>query len=375
MKKINFIDVNKQYELNKDAIDISISNVLSHGAFIQGPEVKELEKLLSEYTGSNALSVANGTEALFISLMALGIGPGDEVITPSFTWVSTVEAIKLVGAKPVFIEVRPETFNINEDDIKKMITSKTKAIMPVSIFGRCPDLNMIKNLPEVRSNDIKILEDAAQSFGAKSGGLMSCSIADISTTSFFPAKPLGCYGDGGAIFTNDKNLFEKISMISKHGQQGRYNYKTVGVNSRLDTLQAAVLITKLKFFEKEISMRNKVANIYNEFLSSTNLVKIPFIPDQANRSVWAQYTLILNDEVYKKRNEIMAKMQEKNIPTALYYPAALHLQKPYFDSDALLPITEHIADRVISLPMHPYLEKGEIEYISDNLINILDGLN
>jgi UDP-2-acetamido-2-deoxy-ribo-hexuluronate aminotransferase len=375
LKKINFIDVNKQYELNKDAIDTSISNVLSHGAFIQGPEVKELEKLLSEYTGSSALSVANGTEALFISLMALGIGPGDEVITPSFTWVSTVEAIKLVGAKPVFIEVRPETFNINEDDIKKMITSKTKVIMPVSIFGRCPDLNMIKNLPEVRSNDIKILEDAAQSFGAKSGGLMSCSIADISTTSFFPAKPLGCYGDGGAIFTNDKNLFEKISMISKHGQQGRYNYKTVGVNSRLDTLQAAVLITKLKFFEKEISLRNKVANIYNEFLSSTNLVKIPFIPDQANRSVWAQYTLILNDELYKKRNEIMAKMQEKNIPTALYYPAALHLQKPYFDSDAHLPITEHIADRVISLPMHPYLEKGEIEYISDNLINILGGLN
>lgn len=375
MKKINFIDVNKQYELHKDEIDISMANVLNHGAFIQGPEVKELEQLLSEYTGSNALTVANGTDALFISLMALGIGPGDEVITPSFTWVSTVEAIRLVGAKPVYIEVRPETFNINEDDIKKMITPRTKVIMPVSIFGRCPNLNIIKNLPEVKNNDIKILEDAAQSFGAKSDGLMSCSVADISTTSFFPAKPLGCYGDGGAIFTNDENLFEKISMISKHGQQGRYNYKTIGVNSRLDTLQAAVLISKLKFFEKEISMRNKVANIYNELLSSTNLIKIPSIPDQANRSVWAQYTIILDDKVYKKRQEIMAKMKEKNIPTALYYPAALHLQKPYFDSDAFLPITEYIADRVMSLPMHPYLEKVEIEYISDNLMKILDGLN
>jgi UDP-2-acetamido-2-deoxy-ribo-hexuluronate aminotransferase len=375
LKKINFIDVNKQYELHKDEIDISMANVLNHGAFIQGPEVKELEQLLSEYTGSNALTVANGTDALFISLMALGIGPGDEVITPSFTWVSTVEAIRLVGAKPVYIEVRPETFNINEDDIKKMITPRTKVIMPVSIFGRCPNLNIIKNLPEVKNNDIKILEDAAQSFGAKSDGLMSCSVADISTTSFFPAKPLGCYGDGGAIFTNDENLFEKISMISKHGQQGRYNYKTIGVNSRLDTLQAAVLISKLKFFEKEISMRNKVANIYNELLSSTNLIKIPSIPDQANRSVWAQYTIILDDEVYKKRQEIMAKMKEKNIPTALYYPAALHLQKPYFDSEAFLPITEYIADRVISLPMHPYLEKVEIEYISDNLMKILDGLN
>jgi UDP-2-acetamido-2-deoxy-ribo-hexuluronate aminotransferase len=375
LKKINFIDVNKQYELHKDEIDISMANVLNHGAFIQGPEVKELEQLLSEYTGSNALTVANGTDALFISLMALGIGPGDEVITPSFTWVSTVEAIRLVGAKPVYIEVRPETFNINEDDIKKMITPRTKVIMPVSIFGRCPNLNIIKNLPEVKNNDIKILEDAAQSFGAKSDGLMSCSVADISTTSFFPAKPLGCYGDGGAIFTNDENLFEKISMISKHGQQGRYNYKTIGVNSRLDTLQAAVLISKLKFFEKEISMRNKVANIYNELLSSTNLIKIPSIPDQANRSVWAQYTIILDDKVYKKRQEIMAKMKEKNIPTALYYPAALHLQKPYFDSDAFLPITEYIADRVMSLPMHPYLEKVEIEYISDNLMKILDGLN
>lgn len=374
MKKINFIDINKQYELNKDSIDLSISNVLKEGSFIQGPEVKELEKLLSEYTGVNALTVANGTDALFISLMALGIGPGDEVITPAFTWVSTVEAIRLVGAKPVFIEVRPETFNINEDDIKKIITSRTKVIMPVSIFGRCPDLDMIKNLPEVKKHNIKILEDAAQSFGAKSSGLMSCSIADISTTSFFPAKPLGCYGDGGAIFTNDQELFEKVSMISKHGQKGRYNYKTVGVNSRLDTIQAAVLISKLDFFEKEISMRNKVAKHYNDFLSSSSLITIPLIPDKENRSVWAQYTVILSDDVYKRRDDIMAKMQECNIPTALYYPAALHLQKPYFDPDADLPITEYIADRVISLPMHPYLKEDEIDYISHNLINILDGL-
>ena len=374
MKNINFIDLKKQYELNSDSINQSILSVIHESSFIQGRQVKELEQLLSDYTGSNALTVANGTDALFISLMALGVGPGDEVITPAFTWVSTVEAIKLVGAKPIFIEVREDTFNINENDIEKLITKNTKVIMPVSIFGRCPDINKIKNLKKVKDLGIKVLEDAAQSFGAKLDGSLSCSIADISTTSFFPAKPLGCYGDGGAIFTNDSNLFEKVSMISKHGQQGRYSYKTIGVNSRLDTIQAAVLICKLKIFEDEIVMRNKVANIYNDYLQASSLVKVPSIPDLENRSVWAQYTLILDDSIYADRNKIMNLMKEKGIPTALYYPAALHLQKPYLDLDANLPITESIADRVISLPMHPYLNDQEIEYISKNFLRIISGL-
>ena len=374
MKKINFIDLSHQYKLNESEINDAIMGVLKEGSFIQGPQVKMLENLLSEYTGSQALSVANGTDALFIALMALGVGPGDEVITPAFTWVSTVEAIKLVGAKPVFIEVRPETFNINEDDVNKLITEKTRVIMPVSIFGRCANIEYIKNLKKVKENSIKILEDAAQSFGAKLNGAMSCSMADISTTSFFPAKPLGCYGDGGAIFTKDNELFEKISMISKHGQKGRYNYKTIGVNSRLDTIQAAVLICKLKVFENEIILRNKVAKSYNNYLEKFSSIKTPFIPDLNNRSVWAQYTVILHDDVYRKRNEIMTKMKEKNIPTALYYPAALHLQQPYLDPDAVLPQTEYLADRVISLPMHPYLTDEEIQYISENFISIISGL-
>lgn len=374
MKKINFIDLNKQYLSIKQEVDDSISKVIKSSSFIQGPEVKDLEKQLTEYTSCNALSVANGTDALFISLMALGVGPGDEVITPSFTWVSTVEAIKLVGAKPVFIEVSKETFNIDEDKIEDLISPNTKVIMPVSIFGRCPDLHKIMNLTKVKNNNIKVLEDAAQSFGAKLDGKLSCSIADISTTSFFPAKPLGCYGDGGAIFTNNEELFEKVSMISKHGQKGRYNYKTIGVNSRLDTMQAAILLCKLQIFEKEISLRNNVASLYNNFLHNSGFCKVPSIPDNKNRSVWAQYTLILNDDVYLKRSEIMNKMKEKNIPTALYYPAALHLQKPYLDKVANLPLTEYIADRVLSLPMHPYLEDSEVDYISGSLKDILSSL-
>ena len=374
MKKINFIDLNKQYLSIKQEVDDSISKVINASSFIQGPEVKELEQQLTQYTSCNALSVANGTDALFISLMALGVGPGDEVITPSFTWVSTVEAIKLVGAKPVFIEVSKETFNIDEEKIEDLISANTKVIMPVSIFGRCPDLNRIMNLKKVKNNNIKVLEDAAQSFGAKFDGKLSCSIADISTTSFFPAKPLGCYGDGGAIFTNNRELFEKVSMISKHGQQGRYNYKTIGVNSRLDTIQAAVLLCKLKVFEKEVSLRNNVASLYNNSLHNSDFCKVPFIPDNENRSVWAQYTIILNDDVYRHRSEIMNKMKERNIPTALYYPAALHLQKPYLDEDANLPTTEYIADRVLSLPMHPYLSDDEVDYISTNLKDILSSL-
>tara|TARA_Y100001970_G_C14239663_1_gene864098 strand:- start:228 stop:1349 length:1122 start_codon:yes stop_codon:yes gene_type:complete len=368
LKKINFIDLNRQYKSLRSEIDMSISEVIEKANFIQGEEVKIFEQKLKEYVSANALTVANGTDALFISLRALGIGPGDEVITPSFTWVSTVETIKLVGAQPIFCDISKETFNLDENLLEELITDKTKAIMPVSLFGRCPDLKRINEI--AKKFKIFTIEDAAQSFGAKSSGRMSCSIADISTTSFFPAKPLGCYGDGGAIFSNNDQLFEEASIISKHGQKGRYNYLTIGVNSRLDTIQAAILIQKLRVFESEIKRRNEIASKYNNLLSSSGYIDCPEIPNDDNRSVWAQYTIILDKDFIGKREEIMNLLKEDGVPSALYYPAALHLQRPYF-SDIRLEITEDIAKRVISLPMHPYLEDEEVEYITDSFLNAL----
>ena len=369
MKKINFIDLQRQYKLKKDEIDLSILKVLEDGSFIQGPEVKELEVKLAEYTSTYALTVANGTDALIISLMGLGIGEGDEVITPSFTWVSTVEAIKIVGATPVYIDVREDTFNINESLIEDLITEKTKLIMPVSIFGSCSNLQKINEI--AKKHSLVVLEDAAQSFGAKSNGELSCSIAEISTTSFFPAKPLGCYGDGGAIFTKNKDLYKNVSMISKHGQDGRYNYVRLGLNSRLDTIQAAVLLKKLEIFENEIALRNVVAENYEKNLSGSNLITTPKLYDDQNRSVWAQYTVLLDKCVAQERDKIMNGLRENSIPSALYYPAALHLQKPYF-SDSSLLVTEDITSRVLSLPMHPYLEKNEIDYICEKFLSELN---
>jgi len=367
--QINFNDLKKQYLLLKEDIDSSIFKVLEEGRYIQGPEVKQLEKDLSKYTATNALTVANGTDALFIALKAMGIKKGDEIITPSFTWVSTVETIKMVGATPVFADIDKSTFNIDENKLERLITDKTRAILPVSLFGKCPNLNKIISI--AKSYNILTLEDAAQSFGAMHDGKLSCSICDISTTSFFPSKPLGCYGDGGAIFTNNEKLFDEISMISKHGQKGRYNYLRVGVNSRLDTIQAAILQQKLKVFEKEIVLRNNVAAKYYQILSNSDRIKCPIVPDEQNRSVWAQYTILLDKTICKKRNLIMDELAKKNIPSALYYPAALHLQKPYY-TKVELPITEDITSRILSIPMHPYLNDEEIKYITGNLLQIIE---
>ena len=363
MKKINFIDLQRQYLNIKNEINASVLGVIEQGNFIQGDQVRQLEDELGKYVGSNSVTVANGTDALFISLMALGIKKGDEVITPSFTWVSTVEAIKLVGATPKFIDIEEDTFNINPELISESINEKTKLILAVSLFGRCPNLDKIMKI--AKDYDLLVLEDAAQSFGARSNNQNSCSIADISTTSFFPAKPLGCYGDGGAIFSNNHDLLDSANIISKHGQRGRYNYLKVGVNSRLDTIQAAVLLEKLKIFESEIDKRNKVASQYNSHFSRFELIGAPIIPELANRSVWAQYTVLLDKSICDQRDRIMAIMKEKNIPTALYYPALLHEQGPYRD-EPVLPISSEVAKRVISLPMHPYLEVDEVEFIAEN---------
>ena len=357
--KINFIDLKAQYEKNKSIIDSAIGDVLKDSNFILGKQVKDFENLSGNYVGAKCLTVANGTDALFIALKSIGISAGDEIITPSFTWVSTVEVIKQIGAIPVYVDVKESDFNINEEQVENLITSKTKAIISVSIFGRCPDLFMLKEI--TRKHDIYLIEDAAQSYGAKISGKISCSVADISTTSFFPAKPLGCYGDGGAIYSNDEQIFKEATMISRHGQDGRYNYLRVGQNSRLDTIQAAILLKKHEIFENEILSKNNVAKKYQQKLSKIPTIKTPDIPDLNNRSVWAQYTILLSNDIKSQRSKIMSLLKDEGIPTALYYPVLLHKTKVYFDN-IHLPISENICDRVLSLPMHPYLDEEKNKF-------------
>jgi UDP-2-acetamido-2-deoxy-ribo-hexuluronate aminotransferase len=367
---MQFIDLKKQYAKISSEIDQAIFDTLKNGQFIQGPSVKELESKLSKYVGAECISCANGTDAIYIALRALGVQAGDEVLVPSFTWVSTAEVVKLLNAIPVFVEV-DSSFNMDPTHASTLINDKTKGIIAVSMFGTCADLSSLKKL--THDNDIFLIEDAAQSFGAMHNNHMSCSIADISTTSFFPAKPLGCYGDGGAIFSNNARLIDLCDAISKHGQQGRYNYVTVGMNSRLDTMQAAILLEKLQIFEEEVVRKNEIASLYKEYFSDYSQVSCPIIPAKENRSVWAQYTLTLQiDDVINKRKKVMEDLEVRGIPTALYYPAPLHLQSPYRNLEQVeLPITEKISNSVLSLPMHAYLSDIEVGFIAENVIQIL----
>jgi UDP-2-acetamido-2-deoxy-ribo-hexuluronate aminotransferase len=365
LKMIKFLDLKKQRDAFHNNLDEIILKVVENGQFISGPEVKILENTLSSYVGSECIAVANGTDALSIALMSIGTGPGDEVILPSFTWVSTAEVVCQLGAKPVFIDI-DENFVIDINKLEEKINTHTKAILPVSMFGRCPNLNTIKELG--LKHKIYTIEDAAQSFGAKSDGNMSCSILDIATTSFFPSKPLGCYGDGGAIFSSNEDLLEKLRVIPKHGQSGRYNYIEIGMNSRLDTIQAAILLEKFNIFENEILSRNNIAKIYSSMLQDLAQIVSPQIPSIENRSVWAQYTVLLDDNIAEKRNEIMLHLKNAGIPTALYYPVPLHSCPVYSKYESSnMSITNNLADRVLSLPMHPYLSKNEVEIICDSL--------
>ena len=366
---INFIDLERQRHSIKSRIEMAVNKVIAEGNFILGPEVSELEKQLENYVGVPCVTVANGTDALYISMLAANIGAGDEVLVPSFTWVSTAETVCQLGANPVFVDI-DDNFNIDIEKAKTKISEKTRAIIPVSMFGTCP--NLLKIDAFAKEYNLLAIEDAAQSFGAKSEGNISCSVLDISTTSFFPAKPLGCYGDGGAIFVKNLNYLEKIKQIPRHRQQGRYNYKHIGVNSRRDTIQAAVLIEKLNIFEDEIVARNNVAKRYKENLADFNLVKTPFIPNLDNRSVWAQYTILLDTEIKTSRGFIMEKLKDLGIPTALYYPVPLHTSGVYsrFETSDLSK-TEFISSRVLSLPMHPYLKNDEIDEVSEKLISTI----
>ena len=357
---MQFIDLAAQQARIKDKIDTRIQAVLAHGHYILGPEVSELEEKLAAFTGAkHCITCANGTDALQIAQMAFGIGPGDEVITPGFTYIATAETVALLGAKPVYVDVCPKTYNLDPQKLEAAITPKTKAIIPVSLYGQCADFDAINAI--ANKYGIPVIEDAAQSFGATYKGKKSCNLSTVATTSFFPSKPLGCYGDGGAIFTNDDELATALRQIARHGQDRRYHHIRVGVNSRLDTLQAAILLPKLEIFAEEVTLRQQVAERYNQLLNQAGITTTPFI-EAHNQSAWAQYTIQVDD-----RDEVQAKLKEQGIPTAVHYPIPLNKQPAVADVRAVLPVGDAVAQKVMSLPMHPHLKVKEIEYIVRNI--------
>lgn len=352
---IEFIDLKTQQALLRDKIDAGIARVLEHGQYILGPEVTELEEKLAAFVGAKyCISVANGTDALQIAQMALGIGPGDEVITPGFTYIATAETVALLGAKPVYVDVDPRTYNLDPQLLEAAITPRTKAIIPVSLYGQCADFDAINAI--AAKHGIAVIEDAAQSFGARYKGKRSCNLTSISCTSFFPSKPLGCYGDGGAIFTSDDELAKVMRQIARHGQDRRYHHIRVGVNSRLDTLQAAILLPKLEIFERELEQREQVAQQYHQLLEAAGL-SAPYV-EQHNSSAWAQYTVQV-----EARDAVQETLKAAGVPTAVHYPIPLNKQPAVADAQAQLPVGDAVAQRVMSLPMHPYMAIADQEKI------------
>ena len=374
---IQFIDLQRQYQRIENVLLERLSKVLKSCKFILGPEVAELETKLSEFVGRKyCVSCSSGTDALLMPLMAWGIGSGDAVFTSPFTFIATSEVIRLVGATPVFVDIDPRTFNIDPAELERKIVEvisqdklKPKAIIPVDLFGL--PANYEKILDIAKKYNLLVLEDAAQGFGGMWNGKYACSFGNASATSFFPAKPLGCYGDGGAVFTDDPELYELLLSIRVHGQ-GANKYENVrnGINGRLDTLQAVVLLTKLELFPEELKLRNEVAQKYCTLLKGK--VETPFVPEGYTSS-WAQFSVLAKDETERKR--IIEKLNEKGIPTAIYYPKPLHLQKVNLDlgyKEGDFPVSESIAKRIFSLPMHPYLKDAEIEMISSTIIEALN---
>ncbi|MDH3428664.1 MAG: DegT/DnrJ/EryC1/StrS family aminotransferase [Gammaproteobacteria bacterium] len=354
---IEFVDLKAQQARIKDKIDAGIARVLAHGRYIQGPEVAELEEKLAAYTGSKyCISVANGTDALQIAQMALGIGPGDEIITPGFTYIATAETVTLLGGRPVYVDIDPRTYNLDPALLEEAITPRTKAIVPTSMYGQCADYDAINAI--AAKHGIPVIEDAAQGFGATYKGRKSCNFGTIACVSFFPSKPLGCYGDGGAIFTNNDELATVIRQISRHGQDRRYHHIRTGVNSRLDTLQAAILLPKLEILDEEIKLRQQVAERYEQLLNESGIHTTPYV-EPHNISVYAQYTIRVSD-----RDTVQARLKEAGIPTAVHYPIPLNRQPAVADETVALPVGDRAAEQVISLPMHPYLESSQIETIA-----------
>lgn len=361
--KIDFANLQYQHELYKEEIENAILKVARNGNFIMGNEVQELEKSLEEFTGASyAISCSNGTDALLLAMMALGIGMGDEVITTPFTFIATAETIAFLGATPIFVDIDEKTYNLDPTKIEEKITSRTKAIIPVSLYGQPADMDEINKIAQ--THNLKVIIDGAQSFGSTYKGITDSALGDISTTSFFPAKPLGCYGDGGAVFTNDEELANKMKSLRLHGQSKRYHHKYIGMGGRLDTIQAAVLNVKLKYYPKDLFQRQEVAKKYTKALESKSNLILPYV-DEKTTSAWAQYSIRV-----KNRDELQEKLKLAGIPTAVHYPMPLHLQEcfaylGYKKGD--FPISEIVSDEIMSLPMNPYVTDEEIEYISKEL--------
>lgn len=371
---MQFIDLKKQQSRIREKIEDGIKNVLDHGRYIMGPEITELEKKLADFAGTkHCVACSSGTDALLMPLLAWNIGPGDAVFTSPFTFIATAEVISLVGATPVFVDIKKDTYNIDPGELEKQIQRvekegklRPKLIIPVDIFGLLADYDKIENIAD--KHDLLILEDAAQSFGASYNGKKAGSYGKAAATSFFPAKPLGCYGDGGAVLTDDDELKDLLHSVRVHGQgENKYKNVRIGINGRIDSIQAAVLLAKLTIFEEEIAKRNEAARKYSSSLK--DMLTVPHIPE-GNISAWAQYSVLAEDSGH--RDQLMEKLNDNDIPTAIYYPIPLHLQEAFSElgyKKGDMPVSEEIGERIFSLPMHPYLEDEEIEKIATVIRN------
>jgi len=369
---INMYDPTRDYNTHKIEYDNAISNILNSGMFIGGTEIGLLEKQLAKYIGvKHCITVANGTDAIQIALMALNVSVGDEVITVSHTWISSAEVISIINAVPVFIDVESDYFHIDVNKIENAITNKTKAIVAVSLYGQVVDIDVINEI--ANKYNIPVIEDAAQSFGAKYKDGMSCGLSTIGTTSFFPSKPMGCYGDGGACFTDNDELALKIRSIKNHGCMERFKHDYIGMNSRLDTLQASVLLVKMKYLDDNLLKRNYVANYYNDKLKNLedmNLIQLPKIRDNCTH-VWAQYSILMRN--IKERDYVFDELKKHKINVAIFYPKSLHIQRcfqnlGYQEQD--FPVTINVSNTIINLPCYSELEDSELEYITNTFIKI-----
>ena len=365
---MEFIDLKSQYQASRDLINGRIQAVLDHGQYIMGPEVAELEERLAQYTGArHCITVASGTEALLIALMALGVGRGDEVITTPFTFIATAEAIVLLGATPVFVDIDPVTCNIAPGLIEEKITARTRAIIPVSLYGQPADMDEINAI--AMRHGLTVIEDAAQSFGATYRGRRSCNLSGIGCTSFFPSKPLGCYGDGGALFTSDDELAKAMREIRVHGQSKRYVHTRIGVGGRMDTLQCAIVLAKLELFDWELQQRQRAAAVYDALLLGKDTGVRPVGRGGDRTSVYAQYTVVL-----EQRDALHAALHRAGIPTAIHYPVPIHRQPAYasLSSADACPVSVEMAGKVMSLPMGPYLSTASAQQVATVLLTAAD---